>query len=442
MKRKSIIFWVCFFVLFSLNKRVYADPENTDFLELYSESAILIDADTKQILYSKNEHQILYPASITKIMTILLGLENGNLEDTVTMSHDAVYSIPSDSSHIALFENEQISLADALYAASIASANDACNGIAEYVSGNMEKFAKLMTTKAKQIGALNTNFANPHGLTDENHYTTAYDMALIMAYAVNVENYIDITSTLHYNVNPTNIQSEIRYLHNSNKTMDSTSKYYVKEAITSKTGWTPDSQSTQVTYASKNGLNLIAVVIKAKSSDLRYEDTKKLFEYGFANYEYFAAGTMQLMVPTVLLSEELTLEYEDKEMLRVDATFTDFVIEAGTSDQIKIVYEVPEVIDKEYGTNSSVGKINLYYGEKLVQSIDVLTIQSIVQKSSISSNSTTNKLLMIGFVGTLLTLIILFILKNYYLYKLHKKAELKELRYREIQMRINQRIYY
>jgi len=129
-------------------------------------------------------------------------------------------------------------------------------------------------------------------------------------------------------------------------------------------------------------------------------------------------------------------------MLRVDATFTDFVIEAGTSDQIRIVYEVPEVIDKEYGTNSSVGKINLYYGEKLVQSIDVLTIQSIVQKSSISSNSTTNKLLMIGFVGTLLTLIILFILKNYYLYKLHKKAELKELRYREIQMRINQRIYY
>ena len=152
--------------------KVIAAEENlnvNEFPQLQSETAVLMDAETGQILYQKEMNKKMYPASITKIVTGMLALKNAQLTETITMSYDAVFSIDRDSSHIALDVNEQITLEQALYALTIESANDAANGIAELVGGSMEEFVDMMNQTAKDAGAINTNFSNAHGLFDENH---------------------------------------------------------------------------------------------------------------------------------------------------------------------------------------------------------------------------------------------------------------------------------
>ncbi|MCL2158156.1 MAG: serine hydrolase, partial [Oscillospiraceae bacterium] len=178
--------------------------------QIKSEVAVLIDADTGQVLYGKNQNARIYPASTTKIMTALLALERGNLSDIITMSYDAVWSIGRDTSHVALDENEQLNLEQALYALAIESANDAANGIAELIGGSMENFSGMMTKRAKELGANNTNFTNAHGLQDSNHYTSAYDLAIIMAEAVKIPEFTRMFTTVTYSMPPTNRQPETR----------------------------------------------------------------------------------------------------------------------------------------------------------------------------------------------------------------------------------------
>ena len=179
-----------------------------------SESAVLIDAASGQVLFQKNMNQKAYPASITKIMTGMLALEKGDLSQTVTMSEEAVFSIDRSSAHIALDVDEEITLEQALYALAIASANEAANGIAETVSGSVADFAKEMNQTAVEAGAQNTNFTNPNGLHDDNHYTTAYDMAKITAAALQNPKFAEIFGTEKYDIPPTNKQPETRYLLN------------------------------------------------------------------------------------------------------------------------------------------------------------------------------------------------------------------------------------
>ena len=151
-------------------------------------------------------HTQMYPASITKILTVLLGIENGRLQDKVTMSREAVFSITRGSSHIALTDGEEITLEQALYAAMLPSANDASNGIAEHISGSIEDFAVLMNKRAREAGAINSNFVNPHGLHDEEHVSTAYDMAMITRAALRNDTFRQIFGTVRYTIPPTNKQ--------------------------------------------------------------------------------------------------------------------------------------------------------------------------------------------------------------------------------------------
>ena len=153
--------------------------EKADALELDADAAILIDATTGEILYEKNPYKKEYPASITKLMTMLLAFENCSLDETVTFSRNAVYSIEPGSSNIGIDQGEELTVEQCLYGIMLQSANEVSNGIAEHIDGSMEEFAKHMTQRAKELGAQNTNFVNANGLHDENHYTTAYDMALI-----------------------------------------------------------------------------------------------------------------------------------------------------------------------------------------------------------------------------------------------------------------------
>lgn len=261
--------------------------------QLISESAVLIDADTGQVLYDKDMHRQMHPASITKILSVITGLEKLPMTEKITMSHYAVFSLPVGSSHIALDEGEEITMEQAVYAALLMSANDACNGIAEAAAGSIDEFAVMMNETAKRAGAQNSNFVNAHGLSDENHYTTAYDMAMICRYALHNETFRKVFSTYKYVMPPTNKQEEERpFINQHYMVSDPALKY--DGIIGGKAGWTRVSKCTLVTAAERDGRTLIAVVMKCVYDDDKYADTKALLDWGFEEFDAIELTTSDL----------------------------------------------------------------------------------------------------------------------------------------------------
>ena len=283
----SILIAGIFMLLSSIG--VLASPNFT----IKSDSAILMDAETGQVLFEKNMNKIEYPASITKVMTGLLALENSNLDDIITMTHEGVFSVERDSSHIALNVGEQISMRDALYALAIQSANDAANGIGIHISGSLEEFAKLMNKRAKELGALNTHFVTTNGLHDSQHYTTAYDMALFMKQAIQTPYFMDFFNQKSHDIPPTNMQNDIRYLHNKNGLLNGKRYYY--GLIASKTGWTTQAKHTLVTVAKRGSRILIVVALNSEDASAKYEDTMNLFDYGFNEFKELSIDNESLL---------------------------------------------------------------------------------------------------------------------------------------------------
>ncbi len=252
--------------------------------EIVSENAILIDADTGEILYEKESHQRSFPASVTKIMTALLTIENCNLGDTVTFSYEAAHSYTMSDSNIGILTGEQLTVEQTLRAILMESANEACFGIGEYISGSTERFVELMNTRAKELGALDTHFANTNGLHDNNHYTTCYDLAMIGRACFDNSLFTSICSdTATYQIAPTNKYKSVRYLRNKHALLKNRS-YYYEYAVGGKTGYTEEAGYTLISFAKKNGVRLICVVMRSTADD-RYTDTTSLFEYGFNNFE-------------------------------------------------------------------------------------------------------------------------------------------------------------
>lgn len=258
--------------------------------EIYGKAAILMDADTGAILYEKNAHETMYPASITKIMTGLLAVENCALDEPVTYSADVVNSIPYDASRYGLSAGETVTLKDSLYMLILCSANEVAVGLGEHISGSEEEFGKLMTQRAKEAGALNTSFVNASGLHDENHYTTAYDMAMITKAAFENPTYAKVLSSSSYTISSTNLVSAENTVWHTHKMLVDTRAEYYKYAVGGKTGYTDEAGRTLVTYASKDGMNLICVVLFSDTDNVCV-DTKTLFEYGFNNFKKVNAAT-------------------------------------------------------------------------------------------------------------------------------------------------------
>jgi len=251
-----------------------------------AESAILIDADTGVILYEKNIHEKQYPASITKILTTLIASEECELDDVVTFSHKAVYDTPYDSNHIAIEENEQLTMEDCLKAILIRSANEVSFAVAEHICGSdWENFAPLMNERAKELGCLNSNFVNPNGLPDENHYTTAYDMAMIGRAFFSNEILCNMTTTKLLHILPSANQPD--EIMEANKMLIIPGKQYGYDYLVGcKTGYTNDARFTLVACAEKDGMRLISVVMKDESPN-HYEDTAALMNYGFDNFDKY-----------------------------------------------------------------------------------------------------------------------------------------------------------
>ena len=349
-------------------------------LNIIGESAILMDASTGEILYEKNMHEQLYPASITKLMTVLLAFEYGKLDETVTFSEDAIFGIERNSSHIALDVGEQITLEQCLYAILLQSANEASLGVAEHIGGSKEGFAKTMNDKAKELGCKNTNFVNPNGLHDDNHYTSAYDMALIAQEVLKYDKFKEIIATLKYEIPPTNKQPETRYLYAQHQMIKPPSIYVYEGCEGGKTGFTNQALNTLVTYAKRDNTELIAVVLKDTGANT-YVDTTTLFDYGFENYETLTAFSSD----EFKTSENIIQTYKNDaiDLGALDITAKDNVYATVKKSEDKPEYTQKININKEnlvptINEGDSVGTLDIYNGNTLIGS-SVLTATKTIE---------------------------------------------------------------
>ena len=273
-------------------------------------NVILIDADSGRILYEKDAYSKAFPASTTKIMTAILTLENANLNDYAVASYAAVMSVPIGGSNTAIQVGESLTIEELLQCLLIASGNDAANVLAEYVGGSIESFISMMNTKATELGCLNTNFVNANGLHDNNHYSCAYDLAIMYKYAWNkFPKFREISSTIKFRLPITEkYANDDRVFVNSNRMLipssGSDNKNYYYEYITGgKTGYTSEAKNCLVASASKNGFNLIAVVLggtqDSSGYSYRFMDTKALFEYGFSNLSKETIAEKDSIIDTI-----------------------------------------------------------------------------------------------------------------------------------------------
>lgn len=262
--------------------------------DTYSSACLLMEESTGKILYSKNANSIMYPASTTKIMTAILTLEKCNLSDTAVVSHNAVFSIPSGYSTASLVEGEVLTIEQLLNVLLIPSANDAAVVLAEHIAGSVESFSDMMNAKAVELGCLNTHFVNPNGIHNENHYSTAYDLALIGKYAMQFPTFKEISSKTRYTLPITNAYSKEDRIFNTTNDLikpnysSSPTNYYYKYATGGKTGYTDPAGQCIVATATKDNISLIAVTLHGDFTEdnlsQRALDCKALFEYGFNNF--------------------------------------------------------------------------------------------------------------------------------------------------------------
>lgn len=245
-----------------------------------AESAILIDADTGTILYAKNIHKQQFPASTTKILTALLAYENCGLDEIVTFSKEDVFGIPKGSNNIAMDVGYTLSMDDCLHALLIRSANEVAYAMASHIGGSWDAFADMMNKRAKELGAVDSNFVNPNGLPNEEHVTSAYDLAMIGRAFFSIDYLCNITLQKRLEVTKPN-GTLIDW---NQMALIPSGKYAYEYLIGCKTGYTDSARSTLVSCAEKNGLRLICVVLKDENP-LHNEDTIALFEYGFSNFK-------------------------------------------------------------------------------------------------------------------------------------------------------------
>ena len=257
-----------------------------DAPEVSAAAYVLYDADSGSILLGKDYDVQKEPASMTKVMTVLLALENLELTDMVTVTHEmavAVNDITSDYVKLGLQEGEEISVKDLVYAAVLKSANDCSLVLGMYMGGTESAFCDIMNEKAAEIGCLNTHFSSAYGLSDPNNVTTPYDMALILNEAVTNTQYSEIAKTLNYTISSTNKYSSPRDITNGNRFV-STTTYGYEYYIGGKTGFTNTAGHTLCAAAKKNNRTLVGCVFNAADADIRYSDLIKLFEYGFSTF--------------------------------------------------------------------------------------------------------------------------------------------------------------
>ncbi len=332
--------------------------------DITAQSAVVIEASTGKILYGKNARAKKYPASTTKIMTLITALEYGKLDELVTADERAVNT---EGSTLWLALNEQMKLRDLLYGIMLVSGNDATVAVANHIAGSVEKYARLMTDKAHEIGAKNTNFTNTSGLPDENHYSTAYDLALITSYGYKNPQFVDIVSTKH-KVIPWPGKSFDRELYNENKLL-----WEYEGANGVKTGYTESAGRCLVSAAVRNGVQIIAVVL---DSEYMWEDSIKLLDYGFSKVDSRTILKKGDVLKTVRV-------FEGKNDLVKAVSAND--VKVPVSDQDKndfyFVLDTVKQVEAPVLSGQKIGTIKIFYREKMINTLDLVAETDVKRKS-------------------------------------------------------------
>ncbi len=363
MKKLKIIFFIFIFLMqfIIFISPSYADSDN---LKTYCPSCILIEANTGKILYEKNSNDVRFPASTTKIMTAILTVENCNLDDVATVSHNAVYSIPYDYTHASLKEGEELTIEQLLYALMIPSANDAAIVLAEHISGSVEEFAKLMNKRAEELGCKNTHFVNPNGIHSKDHTSTSYDLALMGKFAMQNSIIRKIVSTTQFTLPATNKYSKTdRIFNNSNDLLNTYSRYYYEGTTGVKTGYTGEAGNCIIASAKKNNLEVILVVLGGESTNTglsqRYLDCKTLFDYAFKNYSIKTLNEKNAVL------KQITVRGATEETQNLNVLIKD-KIEIFSENSADLSSLEPEITLDEnlmapISANSAIGKITYNY---------------------------------------------------------------------------------
>ena len=326
-----------------------AAPEWPSDTGVLADIGIAVDADSGAVLFGQGIHELTPPASITKLLTALVVVENSSMDDMVTFSYDAVNNVESGSGNKKnIAEGDKLSVKDCLYLLLLQSSNQAANALAEHVAGSRDAFADMMNEKVKELGCTDgTHFANPSGLNDDTQVVSAYDMAIIAQAAFNNSDVLEISSTKSYKLAPTQNNPSGATCANEHRliiTDDETSELYCPEAKAGKTGYTSLAGNTLVTYGEKDGRRVISVVLKGQPSPNYFLDGKTLLQFGFENFQNVSIPDNETKYvtgeETVSINgadfqpDELELESGAVITLPKDAAFSDASME--------LVTELPE----------------------------------------------------------------------------------------------------
>ena len=297
-----------------------AHPEDLQADQLYARSAIVIEADTGEVVFEKNADEVMYPASTTKVLTTLLGLQHGDMEQTVYLSQTA-NDVAADSSTIGLDVGESINMLDLLYATMVVSGNEGANLIAESVSGDINSFVDLMNQTVQSYGCQHTHFANAHGYHDDNHYSTARDLAVIAQHAMQNETFRDIAGTFNFALPRSNVSGSRVLISSSdvffNPNLEDNS-YYYPYATGIKTGYHSRAGHCYIGSAEKDGVKLISVVLYTSKAG-RWVDTAKLLEYGFSQFQNLTPQELYALNPIQLETSFFSMEDDNVGRLVLDA---------------------------------------------------------------------------------------------------------------------------
>lgn len=277
-KIKNVLFTLLIstFCVFINGTQAHAFPEPA------GEGMVLMDYITGEVIASKNPDKAMAPASTTKTMTALLSIENCDLEDIITVGPNPPFA---DGSSIGLKEGDKYSIKELLYALMLESGNDVALALAEHIAGTEEEFAKMMNERAKELGAKNTNFVNASGLYDDNHVTSAYDLALIMRELAKHPIIVEIGETISHEMPVSVVDGVPRWVNNSCSLVNQGSQYYYEPIIAGKTGYTIQARNSYVSCAEKNNQRFVLALVNYENKYIYYEDVKNLYEHAFNNYK-------------------------------------------------------------------------------------------------------------------------------------------------------------
>lgn len=334
--------------------------------KVMAETAIVMDMDTEEILYAKGIDEKRAPASTTKILTAMLAIEKVPFETQITFT-DEVNNIEAGSTHIGIKPGETLTMKDCAYAILLASANEVSSGVAEYIGTTVPAFVDMMNQRAKELGCTNTHFVNANGLYDENHYTTARDLAIIAKAAFQNETFREVVKTPYYIVPKTNITDEERWLNNHHKMILQGSEYY-EGCLGGKTGYTEKAGNTLVTYAERNGRKLVCALLADVNVVAQYTDTKALLNYGFDSFQRLDTTAVSL---SPAKSDELGKQLEEKGLLST----------ALETTSISVPKELTEELTYKTTLENNMLNIDYYYGKQQIGSSSMQASDEILKVS-------------------------------------------------------------